>query len=146
VLRTEDAALNVQELLERDLGRVVVAQSTMAEAEVVEDAEGGRIVGSQRVAPPVVDALVHGPSVPRLIHERQGHGQAVNGRQGVEVARAQDALAAFHEDGVGVARREVLLELDRESRKPGLGLDRRRMVRPEELAPSLQHLPADRPL
>jgi hypothetical protein len=41
----------------------------MALAEVVQGAEGGRIVGSEGVAPAVVDPLVHRPGKGRLLHE-----------------------------------------------------------------------------
>jgi hypothetical protein len=70
----------------------------------------------------------------------------VDGREGIEVARSKDALAPLHQDGVGVAGDEVLLQLDGDGGKTRLDLDRRRVIRPEELASSLQHLPADRPL
>jgi hypothetical protein len=146
VLRAQDAALDVQQLLEGGPGRGVVAQSAMSQAQVMEGAEGGRIVRPEGIAPAVVYALIHGPGRMRLIHVGQGDGQAVHGREGIEVAGPEDALATLHQDGVGVARDEVLLQLDGDGGETGLDLDRRRVIRPEQLASSLQHLPADRPL
>ena len=146
VLRTEDAALDVEKLLERGPGRGVVAQGSVGQAQVVEGAESGGVVLAKGVAPAVVDALVHRPRRLRLIHERESDGQTVDGGQRVQVARAEHALAALHEDGVGVAGDEIFLELERDCGKSRLDLDRGRMVRPKKLAASLQHLPANRPL
>src|SRR5664280_1156085 len=66
--------------------------------------------------------------------------------QRVEVAWPKDALRPFHEDRVGVAGSLVLLKLDGDGGQTGLHLDRGRVIRTEELASSLQHLPEDRPL
>jgi len=101
---------------------------------------------SKGVAAPVIDTLVHGARRTRLIHVRKGDSQTVNCGQRVEVARAENALAAFHQDGVRIARDQVFLEFHGNGSQASLDLDRGRMVGSQKLAACLQHLPADSPL
>ena len=70
----------------------------------------------------------------------------MGGGKRVEMARPEDALAPLQQDGVLVAGGRVLVQLQADRRQARLGFKRGRMLGPQELAPRIHDLAADRAL
>jgi hypothetical protein len=112
----------------------------------VEGAQGRRILEAERIATPRDDALVQRPRFLGSVEVGEGDRQTVSGGECVQVARPEDALTTLQQDGVLVAGDRVFVHLQADRRHARFGFQRGRMLGPEELAPRIHDLPADRAL